>query len=81
MSTDEESSKDSVEDQTVENLDELLSLPEGFLYGMSSTEGFEVFISKLKEYVEGKEAQIEDYQTTLKEFEENLEQQDSVIGE
>ena len=83
MSTEEgkmEQSDDSSEDENGVSLGEILNLPEGHLEALSAVEGMDEFLLKIKEYVENKEAQVEDYQSTMREFEENLETRDNEIS-
>lgn len=75
-----EQSDDSSEDENGVSLGEILNLPEGHLEALSAVEGMDEFLLKIKEYVENKEAQVEDYQSTMREFEENLETRDNEIS-
>ena len=76
-----EETEESSDEENVESLEEILKLPDGYLAELAVNEGLELFITKVKDYVENKESEIEDYQATVKEFEENLEERDNDISE
>ncbi len=77
-----EETEDSSDEENSQSLEELLSLPDGHLAELSGVnEGVDLFITKVKEYVETKESEIEDYQDTVKEFEETIEEREDSLSE
>ncbi len=71
----------SSEEEDEVSLDLVLSLPERFFDRFSAVEGYEELVSKIKDYVETKETELIDYQNTVREFEENLEERDNNISQ
>ena len=80
MSEEEERNNDGSSEEDEVSLELVLSLPESFFEKFSTVEGYEELVSKIKDYVETKETELIDYQNTVREFEENLEERDNNIS-
>ena len=70
----------SVDEESLEELTDTLSIPENILQALSSNGEFEIVLPKILEYVHTTKSLIEEYASTVREFEENLEERERDIS-
>ena len=70
----------SVDEESLEELVDTLSIPKNILQALSSNGEFEIVVPKILEYVHSTKSLIEEYASTVREFEDNLEERERDIS-